>query len=159
MTYDEWSKITKMVCKRCGKTLLRWEKIWGADGGVICNKCNNEIINENWNKKTTEMNNKVNDEKITKVQLLAEYGIRVFEFATINTQAKEQVEDFLKKPNPKNMFLLFMDLILPMAESFVVYENERGEASGEFPLLKKDIKRRVEKLMGKVKDEVENEHR
>ena len=93
------------------------------------------------------------ENKIEKAQILAEYGLRVFEFATINAQAKEQVEDFLKEPNPKNMFLLFMDLLLPMAESFVVYETKRGEAFGEFPFLKKDIKCRIEKLMREAKDE------
>lgn len=93
------------------------------------------------------------ENKIEKVRILSEYGVRVFEFAFINTQVKEEIEDFLKEPNSKNMFLLFMDLILPMAESFVVYENDRVKTFEEFPFLKKDIKRRIEKLESEKGDE------
>ena len=93
------------------------------------------------------------ENKIKKVRTLSEYGVRMFEFAFINTQVKEEIEDFLKEPNSKNMFLLIMDLILPMAESFVVYENDLVKTFEKFPFLNKDIKRRIEKLESEKGDE------
>lgn len=43
-----------MVCKRCGEPLHRYDRIWGiaCGGGVICDKCNNKILSENYGNPT-----------------------------------------------------------------------------------------------------------
>lgn len=42
-----------MFCERCGEPLHRYDRIWGvAGGGVICDKCNNKFLSENYGNPT-----------------------------------------------------------------------------------------------------------
>lgn len=143
MTYDEWSKITKMVCKRCGKTLLRWEKIWGAEGGVICDKCNNEIINENWS------DDKGFEDKITEIQKLIAYAVILFDFASTDEVSKKQLTSFLNSPNPINMFVLTTGLFLDMAIGTIIekqkFANQKDKLAPPRDYVKRAFKR-IEKI-------------